>query len=81
MVKTLENTNINKILSNEFIKLVHNKRTEQSTVIQTDDIINQQIDQEVHLIDDVEGISHEVTTESEYYLQYCQNCFRKQNKH
>ena len=50
----LEKIKINGILSNEFLESVHNRRTEQSTEIQSDNIENQQIDQEVHVIDDIE---------------------------
>ena len=48
--------------------------------IQTDHIGNQHINQKVNVINDVEEINHEVTTERDYYSQYCQNSFRKQHK-
>ena len=44
----------------------------------TDNNNNRRIDQEVHVIYDLEEINHKVTTESEYYSQHYQNFFRKQ---
>ena len=61
--------------------MVHNKGTEKSLERQTYNINNQQINQEVHVIDDIEEINYEDTTGSKYYSQRFQNYFRRQNKH
>ena len=45
----------------------------------TNNIDNQQIDEEVHAIDGTEEINCEITNGSGYYLQYCQNYFRKKH--
>ena len=75
ITNNLENIENDKILSNKVIDSVHNKITEQPTEIQTDNIDNQRIDQ------DVEEINHEDMMERNYYSQYCQKCFRKKHKH